>query len=186
MKNATTTIGFICALAGSSGCMYSLDPGELPEDSSAAATMEGVRVELIRHSAGCGNAESEGFIAEVGPGLEYPADVVKTIEAACPRVILPEVEVHVEDRAVVFDFSNVTEPGRFPEGEFEGYILDMVRTEDAPMLVAGAVDWNVTTIDVYEDDLRLDRDRLAVNLAGLEFDSTSMIKIDLYLTTFMK
>ncbi len=182
MKNATT-ITVICALAASTGCMYSLDPGELPQNASAAS-MEGVRLELIRHADTCGTAESDGFITEVGPGLEYPADVVKTIEAACPRAVLPEVEVHVEDRAVVFDFSRVSEPGSFPEGGFEGYILDMVRTEEAPLLIASTIDWSVTTIDIYEDDLRIDRDRLAVNLAGVRYDSATMIKIDLLLADF--
>jgi hypothetical protein len=143
--------------------------------------MEGVRVELIRHSTGCDGIESQGLIVEVGPGLEYSAEVVRALKANCPLAPNPGVEVHVEDSAVVFDFSNIAEPGRFPDGEFEGYILDMVRTPNAPFLVAALIDLQTSTLDAVEADLSFDRDRLAVNLAGLTFDSNSFLRVDLYL-----
>ena len=144
--------------------------------------MDGVRVELIRHSTGCDSTESQGLIVEVGPWLEYSAEAVSELKANCSLALNPGVEVHVEDSSVVFDFSNVAEPGRFPDGEFEGYILDMVRTADAPVLVAALVDWQMTTLDVGQEDLSYDQDRLAVNFAGRAFDSNSFLRVDLYLT----
>jgi len=98
-------------------------------------------------------------------------------------VFNPGVEVHVEENAVVFDFSNVTEPGRFPDGEFEGYMLDIVRTADAPVLISALVDLQMSTLDVFEGDLSFDGDGLAVNLAGLAFDSNSVLRVDLYLVS---
>jgi hypothetical protein len=168
-------------LAPAAGCLYAGDPGHIEVDSTAAASMEGVRVELIRHSTGCDSIEAQGLIVEVGPGLEYPSEVVRALKANCSLAPNPGVEVHVEDSAVVFDFSNVAEPGRFPDGEFEGYIIDMVRTADAPFLVAALIDFQTSTLDAAQSDLSFDRDRLAVNLAGLTFDSNSFLRVDLYL-----
>lgn len=171
----------VSALGLLAGCLYSGDPGHIEADPSAVASMEGVRVELIRYSTGCDSAESQGLIVEVGPGVEYPAEAVRALKANCALVPNPGVEVHVEDRAVVFDFSNVAEPGRFPDGEFEGYILDMARTADAPLLLAALVDRQMTTLDVVQDDLSFDHDRLAVNLAGRTFDPNSFLRVALYL-----
>jgi hypothetical protein len=143
--------------------------------------MEGVRVELIRHSTDCDSVESQGLIVEVGPGLEYSAEAVRALKANCSLAPNPGVEVHVEDNSVVFDFSNVAEPGRFLDGEFEGYILDIVRTPEAPLLIAALIDLQTSTLAAVQGDLSFDRDRLTVNLAGLAFDSTSFLRVDLYL-----
>ncbi|MDH3654994.1 MAG: hypothetical protein OEN21_12050 [Myxococcales bacterium] len=178
---ACSSLVFVCALGLSGGCLYMGDPGHVEADPSAIVGMEGARLELIRHSTGCGSGESEGLIAEVGPWVEYSADAVSALKANCERAPHPGVEVHVDGNAVVFDFSNVAAPGRFPANEFEGYILDMVRTADAPVLIAALVDLKLTTLDLVQDDLTYDRDRLAVNLAGLRFDSNSFIRLELYL-----
>jgi hypothetical protein len=45
------------------------------------------------------------------------------------------------------------------------------------------VDGQMTTPDVVQGDLSVDLDRLAVNLAGLTFDSNSFLKVDLSLIT---
>ncbi len=172
----------VSALGIPIGCLYAGDPGHVRVDPSLVATMEGVRVELIRHSTGCDAAESQGLIVEVGPWLEYPAEVVSKLKANCALAHSPGVEVHVEDSAVVFDFSNVEEPGRFPDGEFEGYILELVRSADAPFLVAALVDSKMSTLGIFQDDLSFDEDRLEINLAGHSFESSSVLKINLYLT----
>jgi hypothetical protein len=157
------------------------DPGHIESDASEVASMEGARVELIRHSTGCDSEESQGLIEEVGPWVEYPAEAVRTLKANCSFAVNPGVEVHVENSAVLFDFSNVEAPGRFPDGEFEGYILKMLRTAEAPVIVAALVDRNTTTLGLIQDDLMSDQDRLLVNLAGLSYDSSDFIRLDLYL-----
>jgi hypothetical protein len=141
--------------------------------------LDGVQVELFQQSTNCKSTESEGLIVQVGPGVEYPADVVRQLEANCSSAPHPGVEVHIEDHAIVFDFSNVAEPGRFTDAEFEGYILKIVHTADAPILVAATMDWQMTTIEVFEDDLSYDIEGVAINLAGRTFDSHSFLKVDL-------
>jgi len=143
--------------------------------------MEGVRVELIRHSTGCDAIEAQGLFADVGPGLEFPAEEVRALKANCSVSPTPGVEVHVEGSAVIFDFSNIAEPGRFPDGECEGYIIDIVRTADAPFLIEALVDGQMSTPDLVQGDLSYEFDRLTVNLAGLAFDSNSLLKVDLSL-----
>jgi LAO/AO transport system kinase len=61
--------------------------------------------------------------------------------------------------------------------------VDIVRTADAPFLIGALVDGQMTTSDVVQGDLSVDLDRLAVNLAGLTFDSNSFLKVDLSLIT---
>lgn len=178
---ACAALVLVSALGPLSGCLYSGQPGRIESDASAVASMEGVRVELIRHSTGCGSVESPGLMVDVGPGCEYPAEAVRALKANCSTTPNPAVEVHVDGSTVLFDFSNVDQPGRFPEGEFEGYILDIVRTADAPFLVQALVDGQVTTPDVVQGDLSFELDRLAVNLAGTTFDSHSFLKVDLSL-----
>jgi len=181
MLRVCSSLVFASAFGLLAGCLYMGDPGHIEADPNAVVGMEGERLELIRHSTECGSGESEGLIVEVGPWVEYSADEVSALKANCERAPHPGVEIHVDGNAVVFDFSNVAAPGRFPAGEFEGYILDMVRTADAPVLIAALVDWEMTTMDLIQDDLTYDRDSLAVNLAGLSFDSNSFIRLELYL-----
>lgn len=183
MSRKCATLALGPALGLVAGCLYMDDPGHIQRDVSAVASMEGERVELIRHSTVCDSTESQGPIAEVGPGLEFPAEVVRTLNANCSQVPNPGVEVHVDGRAVVFDFSNVAKPGQFPDGEFEGYILDVVRAADTPVLISASVDSQMSTLHIYEGDLSFDGDRVAVNLAGLTFDSNSVLRVELYLVS---
>ncbi|MGB8224663.1 MAG: hypothetical protein WCF10_18880 [Polyangiales bacterium] len=176
-----TTLVATCATIPLTGCLYEGDPGHIAGNSGATVSLDGVQVELIHHSTTCKSTNSEGLVVEVGPDVEYPADVVRELEASCALAPHPGVEVHIEDQAVIFDFSNIEEPGRFPDAEFEGYILHIVHTEDAPLLVAAVVDWETTTMDVGEDALSYDVDQVAINLAGRPFDSNSFVKVDLFL-----
>ena len=177
-----TALILVSALGLLAGCLYMGDPGPIQFDPSKAASMEGVEVELIRHSTRCDSAESQGLIVEVGPWVEYPAEAVRALGGNCALADSPGVEIHIEDNAVVFDFSNVEGPGRFHDGEFEGYVLQFVRGDDAPALVAALVDSKTSTIEVFQDDLSFDQDRLQVNLAGHSFSSSSLLRINLYLT----
>lgn len=175
------SLALLSMLGPTAGCLDTGGSGHIQAGPSSAANMEGVRVELIRHSMGCDSVESQGLIVEVGPGLEYSAEAVRALKANCSLGPNPGIEVHVEDSSVVFDFSNVAEPGRFPDGEFEGYILDMVRTPEAPILIGALIDLQTSTLDAVQGDLSFDRDRLAVNMAGLAFDMNSFLRVDLYL-----
>jgi hypothetical protein len=163
------------------GCLFATPSGDLEAGTLETPGLEGVRVELIRRSSHCASADPEGVIVEVGPGLEYPAEVVKSLPSSCEAEVHPGIEIHIEDRAVVFDFANVSEPGRFPTGGFEGYILDFSHMSDAPALFAAAVDEKNSTIDLHAD-LHHEPHRLEVDLQGVTFDMGSLLRIELYLT----
>jgi hypothetical protein len=143
--------------------------------------MNGTQIELIRHSSSCDSGQSQGLIADVGPGLEYPAEAVRALKGNCGAALSPGIEVHVEERAVVLDFSNVTENGRFPGNEFEGYILEFVPNDDAPFVALAMLDAQATTLDVVQGDLRIAHDQISINLANRKFDSGSFVKVDLLL-----
>ena len=61
LRNCATLV-LVSALGLLAGCLYMGDPGPIEVDPSAAVSMEGVRVELIRHSTGCDSTESQGLI----------------------------------------------------------------------------------------------------------------------------
>jgi|GEM_PF-2542781 len=181
MLRRYASLAFICAAFSSIGCLYAGDPGDIASDPDAVVTLEGVQVELVRHSTSCDSGDSQGLIVEVGPGIEYPADMVRALKANCSQSTHPGVEVHIEDHAIVFDFSTVEEPGHFPAGDFEGYIVKIVHTGDAPVLAAAIVDREETTMDVVQDDLSYDLEGVAINLADRAFDPSSFLKVDLVL-----
>lgn len=181
MFGSYASLVFICATILSTGCLYAGDPGHIAVDPGAVVRLEGTQVELIRHSTGCDSAESQGLTVEVGPGLEYPSDAVRELKANCSLSPNPGVEVHIEDHAIIFDFSNIEEPGRFADAEFEGYILKIVQAADAPLLVAATVDPQTTAMDVVQDDLSYDVEWVAINLADRVFDSSSFLKVHLFL-----
>jgi len=171
-----------CAAAvWAGGCLYQGDPGDI-EPTSTLGSLEGVQVELIRRSSQCSPEAPKGAIVEVGPGLEYPADLVESLDSRCARFPNPAVEVHVEPRSVLFDFSSVSEPSRFPTGGFEGYVLRIVPTEASPLLSFAAIDEGSSTMPMDEGHLGFDEAGLEVDFQGVDFDSMGFLKIDLYLT----
>ena len=56
-----------------------------------------------------------------------------------------------------------------------------VHTADAPLLVAATVDPQTTAMDVVRDDLSCDVEWVAINLADRVFDSSSFLKVHLFL-----
>jgi hypothetical protein len=173
------------ALGAVAGCgnahVFSVDPGHIDPDvlATAAAGLDGADVQLRRYSTGCDANTPEPLTAKVGDGMEFTADQMKALPSPCPASPNPGVEVQVERRSLIFDFSNVERVGVFPEFEFEGYLLDISR-EDGPQLVLAVVDRQLTNVDVENEDLAYDHDHLEVNFAGATFDSDGFVKIDLF------
>jgi hypothetical protein len=150
----------------------SADPGFL-------WSLEGCTVELARLSSRCSNDTSDSLTARVGSHLEFPGEMVIAIESPCggPGV---RVDIDVEGQSVLYDFSDVAAAGEFPGAEFEGFVItDTFRSVAA--LRGASIDRVVSTLDLPDESLLVDAHSLSVNLAGIAFDQTSFIKVDLVL-----
>jgi len=89
------------------------------------------------------------------------------------------MDVHVEADAVLVDFSTVGEPGVFPSGDFEGYVIYFARQCRDMALSSASVDKVLSNVPVGTHDVRTHFDRLDINLEGVGYDDNSFIKIDL-------
>ena len=98
--------------------------------------------------------------------------------APCPKGMDPGVEIYFDGNSVIFDFYNVAEPGTFEGADFEGYMFEVGRNADSPILAA-KIDYDATTLDVDEANLAYGESHLEVNFAGLSYDRDSFVKVDL-------
>jgi hypothetical protein len=164
--------------------------------------MHSTRNTTLRHVAlfglalaglsGCGDAgmfsrgELRSFAdAKLGAELQE-SDVLVEYESSrchgdgaepCVSKGAPAVEAHVDSRSIFLDFANVEAPGRFPEGELEGFVVE-VHAGDKPILFA-EVDRAETNLQLGEDAVQYGDDYVEINLAGVDYDTDGFIKIDL-------
>ena len=86
--------------------------------------------------------------------------------------------IDVQPRSIIYDFSNVDEAGAFAPAAFNGYVLvDVLRF--APSIAAARIDRERTTLGLDDRDIVIEDDSIHVNFAGLDFDDTDFVKIDL-------
>jgi hypothetical protein len=164
MTNALTScprllVLLLVATEALSGCgssrEFSRDELRLLSKSNLGSRIDSEMVSAEFHSTRCERAEAD----------------------ACPNSPTPEVEVHVEDRSIVFDFSNVQAPGVFADAEFEGFVADLTHP-DRSVLYA-TVNATFTNVDLGPDAVVYDRGGVELNLAGVAYDSTTFIRVDL-------
>jgi hypothetical protein len=169
-----------CALGLLVGC-FSLDPGHVDSTGPGSVTcIDGVEVELLRYSTRCERPSTKSLVAEVGVGMEFSADQVRTLDSPCAESPNPGVEIQVEHSSLIFDFSNVANPGRFPVADFEGYVLDILPGEDNAHLVRATVDSEANSLGVEDADLWYDFNRLEVNFEGISYDEGGFVRINLW------
>lgn len=180
------TVAFAITLGVLAGCgnahTFSLDPGQLEADARVVplAGIEGADVELRRYATGCDAKTPDPIVAKVGDGTEFSAEQVGSLSAPCPESPSPDVDIQIEHRTLVFDFSNVEQSAGFPASEFDGYILDIAADNDGLVLVQALIDRDATTLDLEEEALSYDESHLEVNFAGATYDSSGFVKIDLF------
>lgn len=174
----------VCMLGVLIGCgdvrAFKLDPGDMDSDSmsSLATSLDGSEVHLLRRCTHCMEAVSEPLVAEIGDGVEFPVDKVSTLGSSCPGSPDPVIEVEVDHLHLILDFANIEEAARFPDADFDGYIFDVVGDEHGPILAYAWVD-RQTNIDIDDRDLSIQEGRLEINFAGVAYDWSAFVQINL-------
>ncbi len=177
-------LGTLLALI--SGCgdaqVYKTNPGDIDPSSFPTdhACFVGSTIELTRHSSDCATP-STTIASNVQDGVVFSGDQTRSLESPCNEGPSPGFELifHEDTHSIFFDFSQVRERGRFPESDFEGYVLRVEIVEDNGYLLGVAVDDDLSTLAVEANDLEWDRDFIEVNLAGVAYDERGMLRLEL-------
>lgn len=153
-----------------------------PADRGSLSELNGAIVELERVSSRCDEDVAESLIARVSLDMEFPGESVVKLNSPCAGAPAVELDVDVEGQSIVYDFCNVTEAGRFPDAEFEGFVITDILHAVAPIRSV-AIDWDETTLDMSDEAISFDEHTVRINLAGLEYDDTCRVKLALVLET---
>lgn len=151
-------------------------------DGSPLSTLNGAIVQLEHVSSRCDDGVSDGLIALVGSDMEFPGESVVEIEPPCVDGRAVPLDVDVEGRSIVYDFCNVAGAGTFPQAEFEGFVVTDTFHLVAPIRSV-TIDRDKSTMNVSDAAISFDEHTVWVNLAGLEYDETCRVKLDLVLET---
>jgi len=163
---------------GNSNYQLSSDGWGEPTRADLLMDLEGSVVELARLSSRCTQERLESLVVLVGSHMEFPADTVPTLKSPCEGAPEVGIEIDVERRSVLYDFSNVLVAGRFPDADFEGFTLSDIA--HAVASIRGArIDRDASTIELPDEAISFEAHSLLVNLADMEFDTESFLKIDL-------
>jgi hypothetical protein len=176
-------VALVSALGLLAACGFSLDPGHIDTTSDDPGCLERAQVELLRYSSLCGRTSSESLLAKVRDGMEFPAEQVRTLQSPCSEGPNPAVEVHLDHSSIIFDFSNVEQPGRFPTADFEGYVLDLILQDDNALLVGAKLDREASTLDLENVDVSFDPERIELNFEDIAYDDRGLVKINLRFST---
>lgn len=175
------TLGMIAACGDAHS--FTIDPGKIDPDSvpSDHACLMGSTIRLSRHSSACEGVTGP-LSAEVASGTVFSADDVATLGPPCADGPTPGFEVVFNEAShnIFIDFSDVVDGGRFPNGGFEGYALDVTLEEHNGLLLDVAMDREVSTLDLDVGDIAWDRDHIEINLQGVTYDDGGLIKLDLF------
>lgn len=156
----TTAFLLFASVAALSGCgeagMFSRGQFREAMDANFGSAIDNTKVTLSHLSTRCGDGGA----------------------MTCPKGMAPAVEVHIEERSVIFDFSNVAEPGAFADVDFEGFLLEIAADANTPILFA-RIDPEVTNLEIGADAVTHDEGHLEVNFASVAYDSAGLVKIDL-------
>lgn len=138
---------------------------------------EGTIVELTHVTMPC-EEKPEGLRAFVGAHTEFENCAALATKSVCSVDASASVSIDVEARSIVFDFSNIVSPGEFGRADFNGYVIaDLLRT--TPALIGAKVDREMTTLELDDDDIVIDRGSVHANFAGLAFEDSDFVKVDL-------
>jgi hypothetical protein len=99
-------------------------------------------------------------------------------ESQCTKTRAPNVDIYVDGRCLFLDFSGVDAPGRFSDETFHGFVFEVDPSANSPIIMAH-VNEDASTLEIEGWRVTYGRDYVEINLAGLEYDSSDLIQIDL-------
>lgn len=140
---------------------------------AAAATFTGALVGIaagFQSTSGSALNITDLLVATVDDTVEFPAADFATLNAV-------PVEVDIQGNSIYLDYSAVTNSGTFNNVFFNGYLLADLNDE-LPDFLSASVDGSGTNMGLTSDSLGVDPDLIAINVAGLSFNSGSIAKID--------
>ena len=180
---AAVAVVFIAANCGDVHA-FKIRPSDWDDsaDRSPLSTLNGAIVQLEHVSSRCDDGVSDDLIALVGSDMEFPGESVVEIEPPCVDGWAVQLDVDMEGRSIVYDFGNVAAAGRFPEAEFEGFVVTDTFHLLAPIRSV-TIDRDNSTMNMSDAAISFDEHTVWVNLAGLEYDETCRVKLDLVLET---
>mgnify|MGYP003571994708 FL=1 len=162
------------------GC-YPLDPGHIGDVTETRTNMcfDDAQATLVRYSSRCGRTSSTSLTTIVGEGVEFTSNETKRLDAPCSEGVSPAVEVYIEPQSLLFDFSNVESSGRFSNGGFDGYVIEIARRNYNGTLGWAMIDLEQSTLLIDHEDIYTEADRVEVNFADVAYDAQGFVKIDL-------
>lgn len=180
---AAVAVVFIAAKCGDVHA-FKIRPSDWDDsaDRSPLSTLNGAIVQLEHVSSRCADGVSDDLIALVGSDMEFPGESVVEIEPPCVDGWAVQLDVDVEGRSIVYDFGNVGAAGRFPQAEFEGFVVTDIFHLVAPIRSV-TIDRDKSTMNMSDAAISFDEHTVWVNLAGLEYDENCLVKLDLVLET---
>ena len=141
------------------------------------ADWQGAIVELVHVTTPC-NEVSDGLRAFVADHMEFANCAVDAPKSLCSPGAEAAVAIDVQPHSIIYDFSNVADPGVFGRADFNGYVIaDLLSA--GPRIVAASIDREATTFDLDDNDIVVDGDSVRTNFEGLAFDAGDFVKIDL-------
>ena len=138
----------------------------------------GTIVELHHQTLPCETSAPECLRSFVGDRVEFEGLDVKGLKSDCSQGVEAAVAIDVQPQSIIFDFSNVENPGAYRRTDFDGYVLRDL-TGATPEIVVARVDRETSTLDLDDGQISIDGGTIRANFAGLAFDSTDLVKIDL-------
>ena len=139
---------------------------------------KGVFVELHHETNPCDAVPPECLRSFVGEHTEFEGLEVGSLKSGCAPGSEAAVEIDVRPRSIIFDFSNVENPGAFARADFNGFVINEV-LQAAPAIRAVRVDRELSTLDLRDEDILVEGRKIRANFTGLSFEDTDFVKIDL-------
>lgn len=177
---ASPLLAIVAAAGLFCGCgdvdTFKLRPGSLGQ-TEPLADWQGAIVELVHMTEPCSEV-SEGLRAFVGDHMEFANCAVDAPKSVCAPGAEAAVAIDVQAQSIIYDFSNVANPGVFGRADFNGYVIANLFSV-GPKLVAANVDREATTVDLDDADVVVHADSVHANFEGLAFDAGDFVKIDL-------